>query len=89
MSNPAITTAIANDKEKQIKELENVLRLVCNNLNLLNDMEIKGAYAMPMAEVLNWLEAFKRSVSDQLNSLRPVLSDKPGDDKILEAEIVK
>lgn len=85
MSN-AIQTIVNADKEKQIKDLDNVLRLVTNNTNLLNDMEIKGAYAMPMAEVLSWLDAFKRSVTDQLNALRPA-SEKAGDASVSRSSL--
>lgn len=82
MSNPAILNSLVADKDQQIKELENVLRLVTNNLNLLNDMEIKGAYALPVAEVLQWLDGFKRTLSDQLNTLRPAEA------KVVEPEVI-
>ena len=87
MSNQAIVNSLVDDKAKKVAELESVYRLVTNNINLLNDMEIKGAYAMPMAEVLNWLEAFKRSVKENLDSLKPV-SEKAEEPKAIEAQVV-
>ncbi len=59
--------------ETKIKELENVRRLVTNNINLINDSEFKGAYAGPVAEILGWLEGFKTSVNNQIEGFKAAL----------------
>ena len=59
--------------ERKVKELENVNRLVGNTLNLINDIEIKGAYAGPVAEIQGWLTGFKSSVTTQIDTLKATL----------------
>lgn len=71
--------------ETKINELTNVSRLIANNINLINDVEIKGAYAGPVAEILGWLTGFKQSVQNQIETLKATLPKE----EVKEAEIVK
>ena len=58
---------------KQIADLTNVDRLIGNTLNLLSDIEIKGAYASPVAEIQNWLTGFKSTIQAQKQALEAAL----------------
>lgn len=74
--------------ETRVKELENINRICGNAINLLNDMEVKGAYCKPVSEVLDWLAGLKTNIQtniDQLKTLLPKESVTP----TVEAEIVK
>lgn len=80
MSNESVSVI-----ETKVKELENVNRLISNTLNLLSDVDIKGAYAGPVAEIQGWLTGFKSSVANQIEALKPML---PKADAVIEAEVV-
>lgn len=67
--------------EKQIADLNNVKRLIENTLNLIADVEIKGAYASPVSEIQNWLTSFKSQVSAQAQGLSAAL---PKPEAVLE-----
>lgn len=69
--------------ETKIKELENVNRLLNNTLNLINDVEIKGAYAGPVAEIQGWLTGFKASIHTQLEGFKAALP-KPSVEPVKE-----
>lgn len=58
---------------KQIADLTNLDRLIGNTLNLLADIEIKGAYAGPVAEIQNWLTGFKSTIQAQKAALESAL----------------
>lgn len=58
----------ANIKAR-IAELTNVNRIVSNAINLINDVEIKGGHAGPVAEILGWLSGFSQSLTNQLKTL--------------------
>jgi hypothetical protein len=59
--------------EARIKDLENTSRICQNNINLLNEMEIKGAYAKPVAEVTDWLAGLHQTIQNQLVPLKSML----------------
>lgn len=80
-----MSTESVNAIETKIKELENVNRLVSNCISLINEMEIKGAYAGPVAEILGWLTGFKASVLTQTEAFKTALP-KP---EVIEAEVVE
>lgn len=68
----------------RIKELENVNRIVTNALNLINDVEIKGAHAGPVSEILGWLSGFSQSLTSQMK----VLSDSlPKEEQVKAVEL--
>ncbi len=73
--------------ETKIKELENVKRLIGNTLSLINEMEVKGAYAAPVAEIQGWLTGFNTSIVSQIDTLRSTLPVEAP--KVIEAELVK
>ena len=64
--------AVANIQTR-LKELTNVYRLISNTINLINDVEIKGDRAVPVAEILGWLGGFSQSVSTQMQALQATL----------------
>lgn len=72
--------------QTRITELKNVLRLISNTINLINDMDIKGAYSGPVSEILGWLEGFKKSVNNQVEVLEVSLPKQ--ESKTVEAEVV-
>lgn len=77
--------------EQKIKELQNVHRLITNTVNLIGDVEIKGAYAGPVAEIQQWLEGFKQSVNTQMQALQaalPKIEEKKEESKPIEATVV-
>jgi hypothetical protein len=80
------------EKQKQIEgrltELKNVIRVASNTLNLINDMEIKGAYATPVVEIVQWIEGIKKAVQTQIDALEPLLPKKE-EVKVVEPEVVK
>lgn len=81
-----------NKAETNIKarlaELTNVNRIVTNAINLINDVEIKGGHAGPVAEILGWLSGFSNSLTTQMKSLDATLpKDEPV--KPVELEAVK
>jgi len=59
--------------EKQLADLTNVDRLISNTLNLISDIEIKGAYAGPVKEIQDWLTGFKGNIATQISALKAVL----------------
>lgn len=79
--------------ESKLKELRNVSRIVSNATNLLNDMEIKGAYSGPMAEVLGWLMELQNSLKNQIEPLQAqvpqVVQTSPKAPEVQEAQLVK
>lgn len=66
------SNAISNIQTR-LKELQNVARLIQNTINLIGDVEIKGAHVMPVAEILQWLDGFLKSVNTQVQSLEATL----------------
>ena len=78
-----------NKAEQNIKarlaELTNVNRIVTNAINLINDVEIKGAHSGPVAEILGWLSGFSNSLTSQLKTLE---SSLPKDDEV-KAELAE
>lgn len=74
----------------RIAELNNVNRIVSNAINLINDVEIKGGHAGPVAEILGWLTGFSQSLTGQMKTLSETLP-KPEPLKVVEpeAEIAK
>lgn len=68
---------------KQIADLTNVDRLIGNTLNLIADIEIKGAYAKPVGEIQDWLTAFKSNIQSQKAALESALP-KPEEKPVVE-----
>lgn len=80
------------DRTKQIEarlaDLKNVNRLASNTINLINDVEIKGAYAGPVVEIIQWIDGIKKAVQTQIDALEPLLP-KAEAPTVVEAEVVK
>lgn len=57
----------------RVAELTNVNRIVSNAINLINDVEIKGGHAGPVAEILGWLTGFSQSLIGQITTLESSL----------------
>jgi hypothetical protein len=76
----------ANIKAR-IAELTNVNRIVSNAVNLINDVEIKGGHAGPVAEILGWLSGFSQSLTGQIKTLESSLPKE--EIKVVEPEVVK
>jgi hypothetical protein len=74
--------------ETRLTDLKNVNRLASNAINLINDIEIKGAYAGPVLEIVQWIEGIKKAVQTQIDALEPLLP-KVEESKVVEAEVVK
>ncbi len=68
--------------EARIKEITNVNRIVANTLNLINDVDIKGAYAGPVTEIQGWLTGFSQSLVSQIKTLESTLPKKEAPKKI-------
>ena len=79
------------DRTKQIEarlvDLKNVTRVASNTINLLNDIEIKGAYAQPVVEIFQWIDGIKKAVQTQIDALEPLLPKAEA--PVVEAEVVK
>ena len=71
--------------EVRLVELKNVIRLASNTVNLINDVEIKGAYAGPVVKIVQWIEGIKKAVQTQVDALEPLV----GKPEVVEAEVVK
>lgn len=78
-----------NKAETNIKarlvELNNVNRIVTNAINLINDVEIKGGHAGPVAEILGWLTGFSQSLTGQMTTLE---SSLPKEEAVKVPEVV-
>jgi hypothetical protein len=72
---------------RKLNELRNVSRVTGNNLALLLDMEIKGAYAEPMLEVIQWLKNLDGATKQQIATLEATLPAK-SKVEVVEAEVV-
>jgi hypothetical protein len=91
--NQSITNTLTKDADKSVQivqvklnELKNVHRLASNSINLINDMEIKGAYCGPVSEILGWLTGIKTSVEQQIKTLEDTLP-KQETPTIIEANV--
>lgn len=74
--------------QARLAELNNVNRIVSNAINLINDVEIKGAHSGPVAEILGWLTGFSKSLTTQVTTLSDALP-KPEPVKPVELEAVQ
>jgi hypothetical protein len=74
--------------ETRLADLKNVNRMATNAINLINDVEIKGAYAGPVLEIVQWIDGIKKAVSTQIDALEPLLP-KVDETQVVEAEVVK
>jgi hypothetical protein len=72
----------------RVAELTNVNRIVSNAINLINDAEIKGGHADPVAEILGWLTGFSQSLTGQIKTLESSLPKEEAA-KPIEVEVVK
>lgn len=70
----------------RITELGNVNRIVTNAINLINDVEIKGAHSGPVAEILGWLTGFSQSLTGQITTLQ---SSLPQPEAVKPVEVVQ
>lgn len=62
-----------NNINARINEIKNVLRIVQNTFNLINDVDIKGAHAEPVAEIRGWLAGFGKTLQTQITALEATL----------------
>lgn len=74
--------------ESRLVDLKNVNRLATNAINLINDIEIKGAYAGPVLEIVQWIDGIKKAVQTQIDALEPLMP-KAEAPTVVEAEVVK
>lgn len=64
----------SNDQlSKQLKELDELMRVVTNGLNWLSDVEVKVAYIQPIAEFVSFLNGFKGNVEAQRKALQAAM----------------
>jgi|WetSurMetagenome_2_1015567.scaffolds.fasta_scaffold680566_1 hypothetical protein len=76
--------------ELKVKELETINRICGNAINLINDMEVKGAYAKPVAEVTDWLTGLKTQIQAQIDQFKTMLpKEESVTPTVIEAEVVK
>ncbi len=68
--------AVADNVGAKLKDLVNVNRIVTNAIALINDVEIKGAHAGPVTEILGWLTGFSQSLTTQIKTLEATLPKK-------------
>ena len=61
-----------NQLDKQLKELDELNRVVSNGLNWLSDVEVKVAYIQPIGEFIGFLNGFKGNVEQQRAALAAV-----------------
>jgi hypothetical protein len=61
-----------NQLDKQLKELDELNRVVTNGLNWLADVEVKVAYIQPVQEFIDFLTGFKGNVAQQRAALASV-----------------
>ena len=85
----------ANQLDKQLKELEELNRVVTNGLNWLSDVEIKVAYIQPIGEFIGFLNGFKGNVENQRKALQaqmPTIVNAPSvsavTGKVIEPEVL-
>lgn len=79
--------AEANIKAR-VAELSNVNRIVSNAINLINDVEIKGGHAGPVAEILGWLSGFSQSLTGQIKTLESSLPKEEVKEPVKTVEVV-
>ena len=72
-STPAKPNSTEVNTKVRLSELVNVNRIVSNAINLINDVEIKGAHAGPVTEILGWLTGFSQSLTGQIKTLKSTL----------------
>lgn len=68
--------SIETNTKVRLAELTNVNRIVSNAINLINDVNIKGAHAQPVTEILGWLTGFSQSLTGQVKTLESTLPKK-------------
>ena len=62
--------------EGRLVDLKNVIRIASNTINLLNDVEIKGAHVGPVMEIFQWIDGIKKAVQGQIDALEPLVAKK-------------
>ena len=62
--------------EARLKELNNVNRIITNAINLIADVDIKGAHCGAVVEILGWLTGFSQSLTGQVKALEATLPAK-------------
>lgn len=62
--------------DARLKELNNVNRIITNAINLISDVEIKGAHCGAVVEILGWLSGFSQSLTGQMKTLEATLPKK-------------
>lgn len=71
--NQAIQNDLNATKEAEIKQTEELLRIINNNLALLesNDVLVPASHARALPEITNWLRFTVEQVSQKLAELKP------------------
>jgi hypothetical protein len=62
-----------NQLDKQLKELDELNRVVSNGLNWLAELDVKVAYIQPVSEFIGFLNGFKGNVIKQREALVAVM----------------
>lgn len=71
----------------KLNELKGVSRLANNAISIINEVEIKGAYAEAVAEVQRWLAGLRDQVASQIQTLESMLPKPEVSSKVELAEI--
>jgi len=82
------TQKVEANMKARIAELSNVNRIVSNAINLINDVEIKGGHAGPVAEILGWLSGFSKSLTEQMKILESSLPKEEVTESVKPVEVV-
>jgi hypothetical protein len=75
--------------ELKIRELENVERICKNATNLIAEMEVKGAYAKPVAEVIDWLMGITQTLKTQIDPLKALLPKESVQPTVVDVPEIK
>lgn len=88
--------AIVNDLNKQVEDvkqkiqgLQNVSRLIGNNLSIIQDTEIKGGYAKAVAEIQDWLQGFDSQIKSQMAALQSLLPKEASKPEVKTIELAQ
>ena len=85
---PSAASATETNTKARLAELTNVNRIVANAISLINDVEIKGAHAQPVTEILGWLTGFSISLTGQVKTLESTLP-RQEEEKVREKAVIE
>jgi len=65
-------------QEAQLRDLEDISRIVGNTLTLIAETDIKGSHVEPVLEIVNYNRGFKKQIDQQIETLKSTLPKKDG-----------